>query len=147
MVSRTVGDLLARLNVCLGVNDNLLFAVDRDNLGGAVGRATMVNEASVSAVASQPSIQPSVLHCEGAPEVPLLRGVHNEVLVDSEEVAASDALSLVRLLAPVRDLLADELPDVLDDHLSSGNRPLKKHGSGMAGRLEGERTHSSAKRP
>jgi hypothetical protein len=42
----TVSDLLIGLNVGLGVDDNLLDAVDGDDLGRAVGHAAVVDETS-----------------------------------------------------------------------------------------------------
>ena len=51
------------------------------------------------------------------PEISLFRCVHHQVFIDPEQVAAPDPLSLVRLLTLIRHLRADDLPDVLDDHL------------------------------
>ena len=62
---------------------------------------------------------------ENSPKVALLGRIDDEVLVDAEEVAASDTLTLVRLLSPIRDLLPDQLSDVLDHHLASGNESVK----------------------
>lgn len=63
---------------------------------------------------------------ENAPQVALFGSINDEILIDSEEVTRSDALALVGLLATVGDLLANELTDVLDDHLSSEDLPVGK---------------------
>lgn len=43
---RTVGDLTAKLNILLCIDNNLLFTVDRDDLRRAVGIAGVVDQAA-----------------------------------------------------------------------------------------------------
>ena len=50
-------------------------------------------------------------------KVAALGGVDDVVQVDSEEVGGADALALVAVLADVGEGRADDLADVLDDHL------------------------------
>ena len=50
-------------------------------------------------------------------KVAALSGVDDVVQVDSEEVGGADALALVAVLADVGEGRADDLADVLDDHL------------------------------
>lgn len=99
---RTVGDLFAHVDVGLGVDDNLLLAIDRDDARRAVRDAAVVDQAT---------------------EIALLGRVHDQVVVDSEQVAAADALALILLLATVCDLSPDHLADVLDDHLAAWDWP------------------------
>jgi hypothetical protein len=82
------------------------------------------------------------------PKIALLRRIDDEILVDSEQITTPNALALVGLLSPIRDLLPNELPNVLDDHLAGRDVPAKQDRlATMFTGNEAKRTHSMAKRP
>src|ERR1700722_10318035 len=58
---------------------------------------------------------------EHLPQISLFRGIYNQILVYSEQIAAANPLSLVRLFAFIGYLRTDDLTHILNDHLASGN--------------------------
>jgi hypothetical protein len=83
-------------DIAQGIDDDTLCAFDLDDLGGAIGGARVINEPS---------------------DATLLGGVDDGVLIDTEEVAASDTALHIFLLPHVCHLLSNNLSNVLDDHV------------------------------
>jgi len=95
-----VGEFLVFSDISQCIDDNSFALVHRDDLSRAVGHTTVVDEPS---------------------NTTLLRCIHDGILIDSEEVTASNSALEITVLTKICDLLSDFLTNVLDDHVIHSN--------------------------
>src|ERR1700733_13474482 len=115
---RTICNLVAEFYILLCIDDDLLLTINRDDLGSAVRVTRVIDQPPKN---NKKRIQ-RVMMTRGTqhvPEISLFRCIHYQVLIDTKQIAAADALSLVPLFTLIRHLGADDLPNVLDNHLST----------------------------